>query len=270
MPYLDIGGQRLFYLRRGVPGAPAVLLLHGAGGHALLWGAVLPHLYGCEAIALDLPGHGRSEGPAPATIAAHADAVVVAMQVLGLSHLVLAGHSLGGTIALEVALRRPLFLSALVLISTAARLAVEPAALQRMLEDADAARRWIVETGYGPETCTRMKERGLAQLRRVPPEVLRQDLLASSLYDGRPRLGEIGVPTLILCGSKDRLTPLQHVRALADSLPQARLQVVPGASHMLPLEQPQVVGEAIRCFAAERITLHRILRARHRKGDESR
>ncbi len=65
MPYVTVDGQRLFYLRRSLRGrtGPPVLLLHGAGGNALLWGRVLQHLPGADAIALDLPGHGRSVGP---------------------------------------------------------------------------------------------------------------------------------------------------------------------------------------------------------------
>ncbi|MDI7277557.1 MAG: alpha/beta fold hydrolase, partial [Anaerolineae bacterium] len=133
MPYLDLDGQRLFYLRRGRSRShlPPVLFLHGAGGNALLWGQVLEQLSGVTAIALDLPGHGRSGGAGSSTIAGYRQAVLAAADALGFERLVIAGHSMGGAIALDVALEAPGRVHALVLMAVTARLYVAPALLEQ-------------------------------------------------------------------------------------------------------------------------------------------
>ncbi|MGQ9681547.1 MAG: alpha/beta fold hydrolase [Anaerolineae bacterium] len=225
-----------------------MFLLHGAGGQALLWGSVLAHLADLDAVALDLPGHGHSEGPASTDLAAYADAVAALPAELGLRSVVVAGHSMGGAIALALALRRPPWLRAVVLISVTARLFVTPDLLQKLVQDPAEARRWIVETGYGPATEARLRESGLQQLAQVPPEVLHQDFVACSRSDMQAHLRNVEVPALVLCGDQDRLTPLKHVRALAEGLPRATLRIVPGAGHMLPLERPDAVGAAVTAF----------------------
>ncbi len=249
MPYISVDGQRLFYLRhaRHGQGRP-VIFLHAAGGNALLWGRVLQHLPDTRAIAFDLPGHGRSAGPSCSTIGAYGDAVLALADALQLEQPVLAGHSMGGAIALDLALHWPSRVRALVLMSVTARLFVAPALLQQLVEDPAKARQWIVDTGYGPQTLAQAREMGANQLAQVAPEVLHGDFVACSVYDARPHLPEVRCPALVLCGAEDRLTPPKYVRALQEGLPRATLELVPGAGHMLPLESPEEVAAAMARF----------------------
>ncbi len=251
MPYITVDGQRLFYLRRGAAHHGAsLLLLHGAGGHALLWAPVMAHIPRATSIALDLPGHGHSAAPSRTSIGGYSEAVLAAADALGLDDLVLAGHSMGGAIALDVALRAPGRLRALVLMSVTARLFVAPALLAQLVEDPARARQWIVDTGYGPATQAQARQAGARQLAQVAPGVLHGDFVACSVYDARARLGEVRCPALVLYGSEDRLTLPRYVRALQEGLPRASLEEVPGAGHMLPLERPEAVGEAISRYLA--------------------
>lgn len=252
MPYVTVDGQRLFYLRRSLRGrmGPPVLLLHGAGGNALLWGRVLQHLPRADAIALDLPGHGHSAGPSCSTIGAYSAAVVAVADALRLECPVLAGHSMGAAIALDLALSRPTRVQALALISVTARLFVAPTLLQQLVDDPAMARKWIIDTGYGPESLAEARQLGANQLAQVAPEVLHGDFVACSVYDARPRLQEVRCPALVMCGEEDRLTPPKYVRALQEGLPRATLELVPGAGHMLPLEKPEAVAEALGGFLA--------------------
>ncbi len=252
MPHIATRHGRLFYVRRSAPErSPApVLFIHGAGGNALLWGSVMNRLRGTATVAVDLPGHGRSPGPDRAGIAAYADAVLALTDALGIEGFVAAGHSMGGGIALELALREPARVRGLALLSVTARLFVAPLLLQQLVEDPAAARRWIVETGYGPEVAARTRELGAAQLADVAPEVLHHDFVACSAFDARARLAEVRAPALVISGTEDRLTPPKYVRALAEGLPNAHLELVPGAGHMLPLEAPGPVAAALRPFLA--------------------
>lgn len=251
MPYIVADGRRLHYVQRarGRSGPP-LLFLHGAGGNALLWGRLLQHLPGLPAMAVDLPGHGRSAGPGHRAIPDYAQIVLAALEALRLEGVVLVGHSMGGAIALETALHDPTRLCGLILMSVTARLFVAPALLQQLVEDPAQARQWIVDTGYGPETRAQARQLGARQLAEVAPEVLHGDFVACSLYDARPRLPEITIPALVLCGSQDRLTPPKYVRALQEGLPAAQLELVPGAGHMLPLERPAEVAALTGRFLA--------------------
>lgn len=252
MPYIDTPNQHLFCVRRasGRSDAPRVLFIHGAGGNALLWGRVLNCLPDADCLALDLPAHGRSSGGPSSDLSTYTSAVLELVQALELRSLVIAGHSMGGAIALAVALHDPGRVRALILISTTARLLVSPALLEQLAADPAAARQWIVETGYGPQTLAQTRRLGIQQLAQVAPEVLRGDFLACSNVDLRPRLPEIACPALVLCGSEDRLVSLKYARALQEGLPQARFQLIPAAGHMLPLEAPEAVAEAISAFLA--------------------
>ena len=250
MPYVTTPSVRLFYVRRPSrqPESPSVLFIHGAGGNALLWGRVLNRLPSADCIALDLPGHGRSSGPACSSIQAHSAAVLGLATALGLHDLVVVGHSMGGAVALQVALSEPSRVRALVLLSTSARLFVAPALLEQLAADPAQAREWIVEAGYGPETPAQTRLVGARQLAQVPPEVLHGDFMACSNVDYRNRLVEVRCPALVLCGSEDRLTPPRYVRALQEGLPAARFELIPRTGHMLPLECPEAVAEAIARF----------------------
>lgn len=250
MPYADTPLGRIFYVRRGTAHACAapLLFIHGAGGNALLWGATLNRLPGVDGVALDLPGHGRSPGPGLATIGAYGAAALALADALGLAELVLVGHSMGGGVALELALAQPERVRGLVLLSTTARLYVAPTLLQQLVDDPAAARRWIVETGYGPQTAEGTRRLGCAQLARVAPSVLHGDFVACSAFDARARLAEVRAPALVVCGAEDRLTPPKYVRALAEGLASARFEVIPGAGHMLPMEAPAAVAEAVLRF----------------------
>jgi len=183
-------------------------------------------------------------------VAGYAGAVLALADALGLAEFALAGHSLGGAVALELALCEPDRVRALIVISATARIAVAPALLQQLESDPATARQWIVEAGYGPATPARTREMGLEQLASVPPEVLLGDFGACSTFDVRARLGEVRAPALVLCGSEDLLSPPKYVRALAEGLPNARFELLSGAGHMLPMEEPEATAAAIASFLA--------------------
>jgi pimeloyl-ACP methyl ester carboxylesterase len=93
-----------------------------------------------------------------------------------------------------------------------------------------------------------MTELAHARMAETPPAVLHGDFLACDQFDVLPRLGEILSPTLVICGEEDQLTPLKYSRFLAEAIPDARLEKVPKAGHMVMLEQPAAVTTAVKSF----------------------
>src|SRR5512133_3755617 len=108
---------------------PPLVLVHGAGAASDDWPPELRALPGRRVLAVDLPGHGAAPGPAPGSVAAFASAVEALLDAHGIASAVIAGHSMGGAIALTLALERPARVAGLVLVSTGARLRVAPEAL---------------------------------------------------------------------------------------------------------------------------------------------
>ncbi len=137
MPYTTVDGQRTFYAYHAGPASPSphLILVHGAGGSHLHWGAAVRNLHNANVYALDLPGHGRSEGPGHGTIADYAAFVVAFMDALDIQQAVIAGHSMGGATALTAALNHPQRVAGLLLVGTGARLRVLPRILEGTMND---------------------------------------------------------------------------------------------------------------------------------------
>lgn len=245
MPFAQIGEQALFYTvsRRG---GPALILIHGAGGSHLHWPAALRRMPGATVYAVDLPGHGRSEGPGREHIEDYVADIVRFMDAVGVSRGVLVGHSMGGAIAQMTAFMAPERVAGLVLVGTGARLRVAPALLDGILQDARGALALITEWAWGPEADPAMVARGRQMMARVNPRVVWGDFAACDRFDIRERVGEITAPTLVITGSEDRMTPPKFGQWLAERIPGARFVLVEGAGHMVMLEKPDQVASAVR------------------------
>jgi pimeloyl-ACP methyl ester carboxylesterase len=203
-------------------------------------------------IALDLPGHGASPPPASRSVAGYAGAVLGLLDALGLERAAFAGHSMGGAIALSLALDAPARVAALALVGTGARLRVAPAILQGTA-DPEAYARFADAAGgraFGSGAGAALRRQHAEGLRALDPAVTHGDFLACDAFDVLARLPEIRAPTLVVCGTEDQLTPPKYARHLCDHIAGARLEMVPGAGHMVMLEAPGRVAGAIDGFLA--------------------
>ena len=229
-----------------------LLFVHGSGGSAAVWEAQLSHLGGGRSVAaLDLSGHGGSEDvettPGPETLSAYADDVVAVARETGAG--VLVGNSLGGAVALHVALEGDFEPDALVLVGTGAKLAVH-GDLRRLLDgDFEAA----VEFLHGPDMCFHAdegphRERSMALMRETGQAVTRRDLLTCHAFDVRDRLDEIGVPVLAVTGQHDRLTPPEYHEYLAENVRDGRSETIPDAAHLSMVERPRAFDAVVERF----------------------
>lgn len=239
MPELTVDGHRVAVF--GQPG-DGLLLLHGAGESGSVFSELLRRLP--DAFALDLPGHGQSEGVGFDSVGAYAAWVSRVLAAGGWEPQAVGGHSMGGAISLALALDGPFRPKALVLIATGGRLRVNPKLLDSLAG------------GVFPENFRRAylsPKAPIALLDRMgtaPVASTHGDFLACDGFDRMQELTSLeGTPTLVLCGTDDQYTPLKYAYALRDAI-GAELTVVEGAGHLLPLEAPEQVSAAISSFLA--------------------
>jgi len=229
---------------------PTLALIHGSGGSRLVWRIQLRYLDDqINAAALELPGHGQTPGPLLESVN---DLAVWLIKVLEAwprtKLLVLAGASLGGFVALETALLRPDLLDGLVLISTGAVFDSDRDVTETLERDHQGGLQKFIQSAFAPQAHPGTIRQSFKFLTAVPPEILRADLAAARFFDRRAEIKKIKVPTLVLCGALDRLTPPEHSRFMAAHIPGARLEIIEGAGHMVAIERYQEVNRVILNF----------------------
>lgn len=254
MPHIAIDNQPLFYRlsANDLTGRrPPLLLIHGAGGTHMHWPASLRRLPDWNVYAIDLPGHGKSTGPGRASIAAYSDVLYSFVQALGLERVVLAGHSMGGAIVQEFALHYPGRLAGIVLVGTGARLRVAPAILDGIRSNFPVTVRTIADWVHDKNVPEQLKRLYVQRTLENDPDVLYGDFYACDQFDRRADVARIATPALVLCGSNDVMTPPKFSESLAQTLPNARLALIPNAGHMVALEAAEEVAEAVAGFLHE-------------------
>jgi pimeloyl-ACP methyl ester carboxylesterase len=181
-------------------------------------------------------------------IEVYAEDVVAFFDALEIEHAIMVGHSMGGAIALAMALDSPERVAGLVLVATGARLRVAPSILERISTDFEAALGIITRYAWSREAPSELIDLGRERFREAGPDVLLGDLTACDRFDVRERLHEIACPTLVIAGAVDRLTPPKYAHYMVEHIGGARLTLLEGAGHMVMLEQPVKVAQAAQDF----------------------
>jgi len=239
------------------PNRPFAVFIHGAGLDHTVWALQSRWLavHGWNGLAVDLAGHGRSEGPPRPDIGAMADWVLAVATAAGADSAALIGHSMGALVALEAAAREPGRVSSLVLVGSAASMPVHPDLLAAAKANDHAAIDMVNLWGHGyaaglggsAAPGVWMVGAGERTLERAPPGVLHNDLAACNAYaDGLVSAARVRAPALLISGSKDQMTPLKSARTLATAIPGARLVALEGAGHMLLAERPDDLMAALQ------------------------
>ena len=250
MPTTEVDGHVVHYAQVG--SGPALLFVHGSGGDHTVWGHQLQGLKDRFTVAaLDLNGHGKSphrDGDAMATYVADVQAVIDRLD----SPTVVLGHSLGGAVAQTLALQRPDHLLGVGLIGTGGKLRVHPDLLETIDRNLDEATDVLVQWLFSDSASDELREKARAQMRENGQEPLARDFRVCDAFDVLDRLGEIDVPTLVAVGQDDRMTPVKYAEHLRDAIPNAYLEVMDDAGHMVMLERPAALNNAIARFMTKR------------------
>lgn len=250
---LMVDGRRAFAATGGQAfdaARPVVVLVHGAGMDRTVWAAQSRYLahHGRAVLALDLPGHGRSEGPPLGSIEAIADWLIRLLDAAGVGRTMLIGHSMGAIACLAAAARHAGRVSALGLLGCAAAMPVHPDLLAAAEANdhgaVDMINAWAhgggAHLGGHPQAGTWLIGGGNRLLERASPGVLAVDLKACAAFGEGPALAAaVTCPTVVVVGEDDRMTPAKAGRKLADLIPGATVVAIADAGHMMMTERPR-------------------------------
>jgi pimeloyl-ACP methyl ester carboxylesterase len=268
---LQIDGARTLIADYGKgfdPGRPTALFVHGAGMDHSVWPLQARHFAyrGWNALAVDLPRHGRSAGELRRSIPALADWLWGLIGALDTPSVHLIGHSMGALVSLDLAARRKRRIGGIALLGAAPRMPVHPALLEAARGTGPLAAELICDWGFGPAghigghkaPGSWMLGHALRLLESSTGPRLHADLAACNAYqDGPAAAAKVRCPTLVIAGAADRMTPARQGAKLAEAIRGAQLVTLPDCGHMMMVEQPDATLDALAAF---------LVRTRERRG----
>ncbi len=222
-----------------------LIFIHGSGGCKESWQYQTEYFKGSDAV--NLPGH--PDGELCPTIEGYVGWLRTYIQEKGYTEVVLAGHSLGGGIALQYALDYPEDLAGVITVGSGGRLRVHPSFLE-MLEKAVADPSLLdmeSVTSYDliePDLAAIIQKRTTENT----PAAFLNDMKACDQFDVMDRLESITIPLLAIVGDQDNMTPPKYSSFLVDKISGAKTAIIPGGTHMAYAEKPVEVNQAIDAF----------------------
>lgn len=257
-PGIEVDGKSVFASDGGRPfdaKRPVLVFLHGAGMNHSIWALQSRYFahHGYNVLAVDLPGHGRSQGSVLTSIGDMADWVWRLVDAVGANTAALVGHSMGTFIALEAAARAPEQVRALGLIATGLKMPVHPELQAAADANQHLAYEFVVDWGFGTRSHFGghrppglwMMGAAMRILEHDGKGSLGNDFAACAAYEGAAAAAaNITCPTVVVAGADDRMTPPKAGRAIADMIDGARFAIV-DCGHMMMIERPDETLEAL-------------------------
>ncbi len=252
MPIIDAYGMRgnvVLGSGKRQQGRDSLVFIHGAGGNQTFWRNQVDYFkrtFNCY--ITELPGHGAAQGQGAQEIKGYALWIKGALDELKVSNPFVIGHSMGGAITMDLAMRFPALPRGLVLASTGARLRTLPSILNGIKQAFPETVTLICERSFGQDAPAVLRRFAVAEMMKSSPDVLHGDFSACDRFDIMEQVQTINKPTLVICGEEDALAPIKYSRFLADKIAGARLESIKGAGHMVMLERAQEFNKKLEAF----------------------
>ena len=258
---LMVDGRKVFAATGGKsfdPKLPTVVFIHGASFDHTVWGLQARWFawHGRGVLAIDMPGHGRSDGPLLDSVPAMADWIVRLLDAAGAAQAALVGHSMGALIALDAAGRHPERVTKLALLGAAYPMRVNDELLASAKADEHLSKDLINAWGFGRAAQLGqhrmpglwMMRGGLRTLEQSGKGVLYNDLAACNAWGGgEASAAAVTCPALFVLGERDMMTPLKAARGLAQKM-RAEVVVLPKVGHIMMEEAPDETLDALKAF----------------------
>ncbi|MFF2777658.1 alpha/beta fold hydrolase [Streptomyces sp. NPDC058052] len=243
----------LQYRVDGPDDAPVLVLGPSLGTTFHMWDRQIPELTrDRRVVRFDLPGHGGAPAQPFTSVAELGDRLLATLDAIGVQRFGYAGCSLGGAVGLDLALRAPHRVASLALVATAPRFGTADEFRQRGVvvrtNGLEPMARTAPEQWFTPHFAANQPaivDWAVQMVRTTDAGCYVAACEALAVFDVRAALGSIGVPALVLVGSEDRVTGPAEARTLVAGIADAKLAVVPGASHLAPVEQPAAVTDLL-------------------------
>ncbi|HYQ99452.1 MAG TPA: alpha/beta hydrolase [Casimicrobiaceae bacterium] len=260
--FLRVDGRDVYAYTGARPLVPAqhtVVFVHGAANDHGVWAWQSRYFahHGFNALAVDLPGHGRSDGPALASVEAIAGWIPALLDAAGAPRAALVGHSLGALAALECAARHPARVERIALAGPAAPMTVADDLLDAARRDEHVAYELINgwsfsaarQLGGNAVPGVWMTGNAMRLMERTPAGVLAVDLTACHAYaHGVAAAAAVRCPSLVVTGARDIMAPSKNAQAVVAALSDVRVVSLPDSGHALMAEEPDAVLDALRSF----------------------
>ncbi len=284
MPKVDIKNHHISYSYNGVANGsnnPTIVLIHGAGGQEIDWPrawrsanaqaesmGLTPSNHGVIKLfnagldyysiyAVDLPGHGKSDGKSKSSIDEYSIDIIDFLDAMELENVCLVGHSMGAAIALEASLSQHWRIRSIVAIGGASKMNVTDTILEGLQNTFEATVDSIVKYSWHKQTgaiadsqqmAKYFREKAKQRILNAGPRTVHGDFLACSRFDLDERLGEISVPVLVIASDCDRMVPLHVSQKMAEKLPNAQFVTLEGCGHFQHIEQTSRVATELSNF----------------------
>jgi pimeloyl-ACP methyl ester carboxylesterase len=228
----------------------SLIFIHGSGSDHSLWSLQYAKLHKhYNIVAVDLPGHGHSQGSGESDVGSYCLWVRKLLDALPLNNPLLIGHSLGAAITLQFALNYPQKIKGIISVGGGLKMPVNPSLLEFLKTNPAEVIDLLCKFSLAKENRPQFFDPLKKSLSQANMDVLYNDLSACDKLDLTHEIRKIAVPALVICGAEDKMTTPDLSRQITESISGAKLCLIEGAGHMVMMERPKEFNEDLNKFA---------------------
>ena len=251
--YLKIEDKRIFYNIKKSGSNRVIIFIHGSGGNSNTWKNQVKLDIEYDIISFDLPSHGKSSKYLELSLDLYVEVLNHLIRSLNYEEVVLCGHSLGGAIVQSYYYLNPKRVKALILIGTGSRLRVSPVILASLKSNYHEFLKALPSGAFNKSSSVEIINDYVKETSTVGASVTFKDFSICDTFDTLEKTTSINIPCLIIVGKYDKLTPIKYSEFFHNKIENSSLHIIDDAGHMVMLEKPVEVNNAINRFFTNRV-----------------